>query len=416
MSTNRAPVESGLQDIRTEWVDETTPGEFPSDPEWNIFAPEITEFTYSTDGNKEANPALGQVDPFSHERASESASATISYRQAQFPVDSNGDVVDPVAYPITADEGADYPSHTVLQRREAPSGGRLDGGVREFAVLVGARPVAATFDGDPSSTEPIPQKLEYEAERARTYVVHQPSASETLVVESTADGDTNDVIIEDEDANTTETVTLPGTSPNEVATSESFDNIDAIEVQGDHAGDIQVGTDTGTGSIDTELLEKPITGSNTDGVDSLPGLPALGSGSHGATVPSDGPLFLGTDADWTGSQLADRVHALELSVERETDRNPRQGTRKQSVDVGSRTVTIDADLAGPYESAERIAEHHRDKTGQFVWTFSDGEQIAVSDTEIVDAPDFTRSAGDTNFIPSVTFEGSGDPQIIITNA
>jgi len=416
MSTNRAPIESGLQQVRTEWVDETTPGEFPSDPDWNIFAPEITEFSYSTDGNKEGNPALGQVDPFSYERAAESASATINYRQAQFPVDSSGTVQDPIAYPITADDGADYPSHTVLQRREVPSGGRLGAGFREYAVLVGARPVASTFDGDPSATEPIPQELEYEAERGRSYVVHQPSSSGTLVVESSDDSDTNEVIIEDEGANTTETVTLPGTSPNEVATTTSFADIDAIEVQGDHAGDIQVGTDTGTGSIDTELLEKPITGSNTDGVDSLPGLPALGSGSHGATVPSDGPLFLGTEATWVGDDLAGRVHALELSVERDSDRNARQGTRKQTIDVGARTVTIDADLAGPFESAERIAEHHRDKTGSFVYTFDSGEQIAVNNTEIVDAPDFTRSAGDTNFVPSVTLEGSGDPAVTIVKS
>jgi hypothetical protein len=415
MSTNRAPVESGLQDTRTEWVEETTPGEFPSDPEWNIFAPEITEFSYSTDGNKEGNPALGQVDPFSYERAAESASATVSYRQAQFPVDSSGTVQDPIAYPITADDGADYPSHTVLQRREVPSGGRLGAGFREYAVLVGARPVASTFDGDPSATEPIPQELEYKAERGRSYVVHQPASEQPLVVESTDASDTNEVIIESEDAVASETVTLPGTSPNQVTTS-GFPDVDAIEVVGDHAGDIQVGTDTGTGSIDTELLEKPITGSNTDGVDSLPGLPALGSGSHGATVPSDGPLFLGTEATWTGDDLAGRVHALELSVERDSDRNARQGTRKQTIDVGARTVTIDADLAGPFESAERIAEHHRDKTGSFVYTFDSGEQIAVNNTEIVDAPDFTRSAGETNFVPSVTLEGSGDPAVTIVKS
>jgi len=416
MSTNRSPVESGLQDVRIEWVEETTPGVFPTDPSWNLFAPEITEFSYSTDRNKEGNAALGQVDPFDHDGSAESASATLSYRQARFPVDSSGTVVDPVAYPITTDASEDYPSHTVVQRREVVAGGRLGAGFREFAVLSGARPVSATFDGDPSSTEPIPQELEYEAERGRTHVVHQPSSSQVLVVRSTDASDTNDVVIEDEGAGTSETVTLPGTDPNTVVTTASFGDVDAIEVQGDHAGDIQVGTDTGTGSIDTALLEKPLTGSNTDGVDSIRGIPALGAGSHASPVPSDGPLFLGTDATWTGEDLADRVHALELSVEREVDRNARQGTRRQTVDVGARTVTIDADLAGPFESATRIAEHHRAKTGAFNWTFASGEIIAINNAEIVDAPDFTRSAGDTNFIPSVTLEGSGDPAIAISNA
>jgi hypothetical protein len=416
MSTNRAPVESGLQDIRTEWVAETTPGEFPADPSWNAFAAEIAEFTYSTDGNKEGRDALGNLDTVAHDRAAESASATLSYRQARFPVDSGGAVVDPVAYPITTDASEDYPSHTVVERRDVAGGGKLNAGYREFAVLTGARPVSASFDGDPSATEPIPQELGYEAERGRTHIVHQPDTSQTLVVKSTDSGDTNDVIIESADADTTETVTLPGSDPNEVTTSESFGDIDAIEVVGEHAGDIQVGTDTGSGSIDTELLETPLTGTATDGVDSIAGIPALGSGSHASDITADGPQFLGTDATWVGSTLADRVHTLNMTVEREVSREPRQTTRRQSIDVGARSVSIDADVAGPYETAERIAEHHRDKSGDIVWTFDTGETITANSAELVDAPEFTRSAGDTNYIPSVTFEPKGDPAIEINNA
>lgn len=416
MSTNRAPVESGLQDIRTEWVAETTPGEFPADPSWNAFSPELSEFEYSTDGNKEGREVLGQIDPTDHDRATESATATLEYRQARFPVDSSGNVVDPIAYPIVTDASEDYPSHTVVERREIVSGGRLGAGFREFAVLSGARPVGATFDGDPSATEPIPQELGYEAERGRTHVVHQPSSSQTLVVRSTDASDTNDVIIESEDASTTETVTLPGADPNTVVTTSSFGDIDAVEVQGDHAGDIQIGTDDGAGAIDTELLETPLTGSNTDGVDSIAGVPALGGGSHADPISEEGPQFLGTDATWTGSALADRVHTLNLEVEREVDRNPRQTSRRETIDVGARTVSADADVAGPYESATRIAEHHRDKEGDLVFTFDAGETITLKNAVLVDAPDFTRSAGDTNYIPSVSFEPHGKPAITISNS
>lgn len=416
MSTNRAPVESGLQDIRTEWVAETTPGEFPTDPSWNAFSPELSEFEYSTDGNKEGREVLGQIDPTDHDRATESATATLEYRQARFPVDASGDVVDPIAYPIVTDASEDYPSHTVVERREIVSGGRLGAGFREFAVLSGARPVAASFDGDPSATEPIPQELSYEAERGRTHVVHQPASSQTLVVRSTDASDTNDVIIESEDASTTETVTLPGADPNTVVTTSSFGDIDAVEVQGDHAGDIQIGTDDGSGAIDTELLEKPLTGSNTDGVDSIAGVPALGGGSHADPITETGAQFLGTDATWTGSALADRVHTLNLEVERDVSREPRQTTRRETIDVGARSVSADADVAGPYESATRIAEHHRDKEGDLVFEFDTGETITLKNAVLVDAPDQTRSAGDTNYIPSVTFEPHGSPAISISNS
>jgi hypothetical protein len=414
MSANQA--ENALSDTRLEWVEEATPGEFPADPEWNAFSPEEVEFTYSSDGNKEARDVTGQIDAFDHDRANETASPTLNYRQARFPVDGSGNVLDPIAYPITVDEAEDYPSHTLVRRQNVTSGGKTGAGFREFAVVRGARPVSATFDGDPSASEPIPQELGYEAERARTHIVHQPDSDTSIVVKSTDDSDSVDVTIEDEDAATAETVTLPGSSPNTVATTATFGDIDAVEVEGDHAGDIQIGTDDGSGSIDTELLEKPLTGSNTDGVDSVLGVPALGSGSHASSISETGPLFLGTDATWTGSALSDRVHALELSVEREVDRNAQQTTRRQTIDVGGRTVSFDADLAGPYESAERIAEHHRDKSGDFIYTFETGETITAANATIVDAPDFTRSAGDTNFIPKVSFEASGDPAITISKS
>ena len=416
MSTNRAPVESGLQEVRTEWVAETTPGEFPTDPSWNGFSPELTDFEYSTDGNKEARQVLGQVDPTDHDRAQESATATLSYRQARFPVDPSGTVVDPIAYPIVTDASEDYPSHTVVERREVAAGGALGGGFREYAVLSGARPVGASFDGDPSATEPIPQELSYEAERGRTHIIHQPTSEETLVVRSTDASDTVDVVIESEAGAVSDTVTLPGSEPNAATTTESFADIDAIEVQGEHAGDIQLGTDDGSGAIDTELLETPLTGSNTDGVDSIAGVPALGEGSHADPISETGPQFLGTDATWTGSALADRVHTLNLDVERDVDRNPRQSSRRETIDVGSRTVSADADVAGPYESATRIAEHHRDKEGDLVFEFDAGKTITLKNAVLVDAPDTTRSAGDTNYIPSVSFEPHGDPAITISNS
>lgn len=417
MSTDRAPsAENALSDIRTEWVPEETPGEFPTDPSWNAFAPELSDFTYSTDGNKEGRDALGQIDPVAHDRASESATATVSYRQARFPVDADGNILDPIATPIVASAGEDYPSHTVVERREIVAGGALGAGFREFAVVTGARPVGADFDGDPSSTEPIPQELSYEAERARTHVVHQPDAAQTLVVRSTDSTDTNDVIIESEGAATTETVTLPGNDPNTVETTESFADIDAIEVQGEHAGDIQLGVDDGTGAIDTELLEKPLTGTETDGVDSIAGVPALGGGSHASEITETAPLFIGTESTWLGSALADRVHALGLSVERDVSREPRQTTRREAIDVGSRSVEISADLAGPYETAQRIAEYHRDRSGDLVWTFENGETITAKNAELVDAPDHTRTAGDTNYIPSVTLEPHGDSAIEISTS
>jgi hypothetical protein len=70
-----------------------------------------------------------------------------------------------------------------------------------------------------------------------------------------------------------------------------------------------------------------------------------------------------------------------------------------------------------------IKQHFRDKTGDLVYAFgapntdpsNADRKIIAKNVEIIDAPDQTRSAGDTNFIPSVTFQATGDPAIEIIN-
>jgi hypothetical protein len=237
-----------------------------------------------------------------------------------------------------------------------------------------------------------------------------------LVVRSTDDSDTNDVVIEDEGATTTATLTLPGSSPNTVASTATFDDIDAIFVKGPHSGDIQVGTDNGSGSIDTELLEKPLTGTNKDRVSSVEGIPLLEGGSIESPPTGQGNVFLGTQASFDGSDIAPRLHTLDLSVDLDTSREALQSSRRTEIDVGQRTVEFSADVAGPFQSAAKIKAHFRDVSGDLVYAFDDAgtdpanasKKLVAHNVEILDAPDFTRSAGDTNFIPSVTFRAVSD--------
>jgi len=219
-------------------------------------------------------------------------------------------------------------------------------------------------------------------------------------------------------------VTLPGTDPNTAVTTETFSDVDVIFAESEHAGDIQVGTDDGSGAIDIELLEKPLTGYNADGVDSVEGIPPLGQGSHATQPTGQGTIFLGTQSSWTGTAVGERLHTLDLSVDLDSSREPVQDSRRQAIDVGQRTVEFSADVAGPYETASKIKAHFRDKEGDLVYGFADdpstdpgnaSKRIVAHNVEIVSAPDFTRSAGDTNYIPSVTFRAVGDPAIEVIN-
>jgi hypothetical protein len=348
-------------------------------------------------------------------RSNEESELTVSYYQYDFPLDSSGNIVDPVGFTMKLPDG-DYPSLTHVSRRDVKGGGKLGAGFREYLVALGCRPVSATLDGDPSAAEAIPQELTLPAETIRPHIVHQPASATELVARSTDASDTNEVVIEDEAANTTATLTLPGSSPNTVATTATFDDIDAIFVRGEHAGDVQLGTDDGSGAIDTELLEKPFTGTNRDGVTSVEGIPLLGSGSIEAPPTGQGNLFLGTQASFAGEPIAPRLHTLDLSVELDTAREALQSSRRTEIDVGQRTVEFDADVAGPFESAAKIKSHFRDVSGDLIYAFGPAgtdpanadKQIVAHNVEIIDAPDHTRTAGDTNFIPSVTFRAVSD--------
>jgi hypothetical protein len=255
--------------------------------------------------------------------------------------------------------------------------------------------------------------------------VHQPAGDNPLVVKSDDGSDTNSVTIESEGGTQAETVDLPGGgTPNTTVTPTSFGDVDAVFVEGQHKGDITIGIDDGTGSIGTELLQNPLTGVNVDGVSSVEGIPALGEGSRADPITGDGTLFLETTASFVNEELGERLHTLDLDVSLDTSREALASSRRQTIDVGQRSVEFEADLGGRFESAKKIKDHFRDLEGDLIYAFSSDpsvdpaqadRQIVARNCQIVDAPDVVRSAGDTNFLPGVTFVATGDPAIEIIN-
>jgi len=90
-------------------------------------------------------------------------------------------------------------------------------------VVRGAYPNVDELSGDPSTGLPLVMALEYEAKRARSYKVGQPSG-EALTVKSTSADDTSQTLtIESDRATESEDVSLDGTTA--VTTTASFDSI-----------------------------------------------------------------------------------------------------------------------------------------------------------------------------------------------
>jgi len=395
-----APVENALQNARIEYVEEVTEGETPSDPSWETFTDFLTELSVDPGGSNNEINVAGSGDIKQHFRGPEEPSLELSYYKQQPFVDSSGDAVYPAARPLTYQYDRAYPSFSFEYRRDVSSGGNFGSGFREYVIVKGAKPTEVETPGDPSEGEPIVESLTLEPEKARSYVLHQPDTGTTLDVTNNGTNSV-DVTIEDEGAATAETVTVSGGAT--VTTTSTFSGVDAIEVAPEPDGDIEVTDGSGTNILDT-----PIAGSNTTNVEGERGIPALGTGSHGSTIGQDPAeyLFAGFEpADLGGSQLADRIHALDLSVSLDVSREARAGTRRQSVDIGTRTVEVSADLAGPFKSAELIADQFRNLEADLAYHFPDND-VTVRNARLAETPEYTRAAGDANYIPSVTFVGS----------
>jgi len=396
--------ESALQDHRIEYVEESTEGEFVTDPEWSVLTDYLDELTFTPGARREAISVVGQGDFKDMFRGAEEPEVSTNYYKQQGFVDSGGNVNYPGGRPLTYDYGCDLQSFTLQVRRESDCEGNFGSGFREYIVVRGAKPTEVTNPGDPSEANPIIEELSWTVQKGRSYVIHQPDSGTTLDITNSG-SDSVDVTIEDEGASTSETITVAGNTT--VTTVETYENVDVIFAESEHTGDITVTDGSGTNVLDAGTQ---LAGSDTDGVESDRGIPPLGSGSHGSAIGTDPAdyQFIGVDSiNWQGSSLSDRIHALDLTVSLETSREPTNGTRRSPIDVGTRTVEIEADTAGPFESATRIAEQFHNESGDFVYSYPDND-VTVNNAEITDAPDYTRTAGDTNYIPSTTWQGKTD--------
>lgn len=416
-----APQESATANTRIEWVPESSFMTPPDNPSWNRFSDYIQLGPgWGGDPGVEGFRAQGSPDIADHFRGQEEHPFGFEYLMQRFPVDSGGAIQGPEAVPIVNDGSEYYPSHSLVYRREVTSGGNFDAGFREYAVGLGARVSSVTFPGDASEARPILLQTEYDAAYGRTHLIHQPASATTLTVSSTSTEDTFDVVIEDEGAATTETVTLNGTS--EVTTSASFDNIDAIWCEAEPVGDISVTDGT------TDILEDPLAGTEGDGRGGYElGVPPLGTGSHASAIGTDPRNFhfLGTDQLWGGSSAAPSagnaggVESADLTVEMDVSYEPRTGSPFPAVVVNNRTVTVDLPTRGQYESYQTMQRKLDGYAADFVYQYpgsgSGGTPatITAKNAQTTDSDDFQRDATEGTVSMGKTLEAHGDPAVEI---
>jgi hypothetical protein len=386
----------------------------PSNPDWNRYSDVIRSFTANGGASYGAQESVGSPDAQDHFRGVEDPSLSIGYDLQQFFVDGSGNPVDAAGDAIVRDsENQLQNTHLAVERQTLPSSqGNDNAGVRIYTVGRGLTPTSATATLDPSTENPILAELEYQPRKVRSYRIHQPSAATTIDIVSTDSNDTMDITIENEDAGTTETISLNGTTT--VTTTSSFGDIDAVWLSDNPAGDVTLTDGSGTtlmqidGGISYSDDGNPVDGDR--------GVPALGTGSHASAIGSTYEHFVGDRFERpSGSDPRARVNSASWTVENDVTTSTQAGSRLPVVDVGNRTVTVDAEVQGPYVSHDSMREALT-KVQQNIEHELDGGTVTFNNTVPESNAERSREPSQAVAGYSETFAASGDPPITLSSS
>jgi hypothetical protein len=391
-----ADMQAGVRPYRIEWIQETTEGEVPSDPEWNLFSDNIINAPqWEPDANTTRQDGAGKATAAGFYNGTETHEITIEYDLQQWYVDGSGTTVDAGGDFLepTSDNGL-RATHSIVDRSVQADGGADGAGRRIYTVIKGARPDTLTAPFETDDGTPLSQELAYQAGKIRQYDISQPSASTTLDVENK--GTTSvDVTIEDEGAATTETVTVAGGATE--TTNETFEDIDAVELSTDTDGDVVVSDGSGTDLMTIKGSDKYPAGEGDLGV------PALGSGSHASALNSDYIRFIDDTLTIPNVDTETEIVSGEMEVSTGLDSNAKAGTARQNIHNTNWEYTVTASLAGPRITVDQTQNYLTETTGTVTWTAQEGT-IDFNNAFIQSPGEYTKESGNGKLIVDSDFE------------
>lgn len=404
--------EGGLRNHRLEFVRESSTGTPPSNPSWNLFSDTVRNFEWEPDTDIEEQRGIGDADPNTFYKGAETHDITVEYDLQQW-FSSTGDA----AYDGMARDADNLPTstHTIVDREDKASisagqtvNGSTSRDTRIYTVAKGGYIDEVTLSGDPGSQNPVSVELTYQFEKGRTYQVDQPSSSTTLAIQSTNSNDTSQTLtVEDEGASTTEDVSLNGKSL--VSTSSSFSDIDALELDAETQGDVEVYVNTGSSSTPSKGDKLAViygSASYEDTVGDV-GIPALGTGSHASAIGSSYEIIVGDTIERpSGTALAYDINSVELTVSNNLETSERVDDVTMRIDAGGRDTELDATIVGESESHQKILEHLQVTENNVKWTMTGGN-LQVDNAALTDAGSRTIEAGDAAMTLDNTFTGKG---------
>lgn len=394
-----ANYDRGTAPLRLEWTQETETGVTPDSPSWSAFSYAIQSyFSWEPDANTTRLESAGSLKPQGFFNGSETHSQSFEYSLVRWLKDGSGNTQDPAAdfLDVAADNSLKA-THSIVGRQEYASGGNDDAGRRHYVVTKGAHPSTVTLPFETEEGTPIQVSLEYEAEKTRSYNIHQPSAGTTLeVVSSNANDTTQTLTIEDEGAATTEDVSLNGTTA--VTTTATFDDIDAAHLDAETQGDITISDGSGTTFMTIEGSESYNHGEGDLGV------PALDGGSHAGSISEGNEVvFLDDTLDYDGTEIADEIESGELSVDLGIADNSQSGTPRRNYHPESWTAEVTASVAGEGVTEKQMVDYLTGEVHDIKWTAQQGS-VTLSDTRLMSPGEFVGEDGQAKLMLDGTWE------------
>lgn len=390
MTNQATQADTGFRNHRVEFVREDDPGVTPDNPEYELFSDTLeTALVWSADAQVEAQRGLGDYHILNHFTGAEDHQVSVDYHLQRFFVDDSGSPLDPAGDALVRDaEGGVRNTHTIVDRADFD-------GARTYVVARGAYPNLSDLSGDPSTALPMVASLEYEAKRVRMFRVEQP-AGESLTVRSTsADDSSQTLTIEGDDGVPSEEVMLDGTTA--VTTTETFDSIDAFELDSETAGDVVVEDDAGE-----ELVRLSGTDSYDGAIGDL-GVPALGDGSHADAIGDSYEHFLDDYISKDGGQMAAEVRSASFSVDNGFEKSPVMGTAEQAIHVGAQELEFTASVAGNFAHHENLKDHLEGNEFDLVWEM-DGGTVTFTSAVLSGPGDVGPEAGEVISTMDNTFQ------------
>lgn len=372
--------EGGLRSHRTEFARENTFGSAPADPSMLKYSTTVTNFTWASDSVNEGQRGLGNADPANFHKGPESHELTITYDLEKWFTDGSSNAKDAAYDGLQRDSDNLLPnSHTVIDREDKSAidagqtvSGNTSYATRLYTVATGALVDEVAVTGDPSDSQPVTVELTYQAQKVRSYQVDQPDSSTLLTVKSTDSNDTTQTLtIESEGASTTEDVSLNGTTTE--STSSQFGDIDAIHLDGEATGDVEVAINTGTQSSPT-VGDKlaVINGSSTyNGVEGDLGVPALGSGSH-ESLSGSAELFIGDTIKRGGSAFNYELPSATVTVANNVETTERSSGYGMGLHPANREITMEASMFGESATHDMLTQHLKNTAQDIDWVLDGG--------------------------------------------